>query len=344
MMSQEGGKGKKRKESHQEKPRSGNIPERITNQQSSARKKKRPRTNTSSKKNDASAHVSESLSRSFVTSSIEEEAAEKIDMLRKVPTVPLVARPRSRSVKSKASAVAKFVLDDLQKFIKKNTRLRPFDTEADTQTSAGAGTSSGADSSFSAGLEPLHIGDRSNSESGVSDDSAEHGAEDVADIYTPLLRLTKPRPDSGMRVPMFIRESEMYPCIKALFRYVDDAIDRSPSAGSTRRRLKVCCESDTTPSGADDYNRIDIGLSSRLKTPDDDASGELGKPDYGDMLAVIEAKRSIAEQTTAYRQMYMYTRNIYPEQAGRRFVWGLTFCDSVAHACILGHDNVFSSD
>ncbi|KAJ2594967.1 hypothetical protein H4R99_005545 [Coemansia sp. RSA 1722] len=344
MMSQEGGKGKKRKESHQEKPYSGNIPGRITNQQSSARKKKRPRTNTSSKKNDASAHVSESLSRSFVTSSIEEEAAEKIDMLRKVPTVPLVARPRSRSVKSKASAVAKFVLDDLQKFIKKNTRLRPFDTEADTQTSAGAGTSSGADSSFSAGLEPLHIGDRSNSESGVSDDSAEHGAEDVADIYTPLLRLTKPRPDSGMRVPMFIRESEMYPCIKALFRYVDDAIDRSPSAGSTRRRLKVCCESDTTPSGADDYNRIDIGLSSRLKTPDDDASGELGKPDYGDMLAVIEAKRSIAEQTTAYRQMYMYTRNIYPEQAGRRFVWGLTFCDSVAHACILGHDNVFSSD
>ncbi|KAJ2233270.1 hypothetical protein IWW45_004321 [Coemansia sp. RSA 485] len=340
MMSQEGGKGRKRKESHQEKPYSGNIPERITNQQSSARKKKRPRTNTSSKKNDVSVHVLDSLSRSFVTRSSEEEAAENIGMLRKVPTVPLVARPRSTSVKSKASAVAKFVLDDLQKFIKKNTRLGPFDTETDTQTSAEAGTSSGADSSFSAGLEPLHLGDRSNSESDASDDSAEHGA----DIYTPLLKLTKPRPDNGMRVPVFIKEPEMYPCIKALFRYVDDAIDRSPSAGNTRRRLKVCCKSDTTPSGADDYNRIDIGLSSRPKTPDDDASGELNKPDYGDMLAVIEAKRSITEQTVAYRQMYMYTRNIYPEQAGRRFVWGFTFCDSVAHACILGHDNVFSSD
>ncbi|KAJ2847261.1 hypothetical protein J3B02_004208, partial [Coemansia erecta] len=156
-----------------------------------------------------------------------------------------------------------------------------------------------------------------------------------------------------MSVSRFRKESDMYPCITALFRYVEDAIDRSSAADDIKRRLKVYSKSDATPDGADDYRRIDIGLTFKRKLPDDDVNDdasdeldeldELNEPNYNDMLAVIEAKRLVSEQTRAYQQMYIYTRNVYPEQHNRQFVWGFTFCASVVRACILGHDNVFSS-
>ncbi|KAJ1812287.1 hypothetical protein LPJ56_005551, partial [Coemansia sp. RSA 2599] len=264
-----------------------------------------------------------------------EEAAEKISGIRETSTVPLAVRPRSQLLISKADAAAEFVFEDLQRFIDERTRPGLLDIEADASNEANAD----AAGSLSAGLKSLRASGRSFDEL----DDPENDTD--ATIYEPLLKLVRPLAAGGMPVPQFRREPDMYPCIGALFRYVDDAIDRSLAAGNARRRLKVCSRTDTNPGGADDYTRIDIGLTFRQKTPDDDADAdaELDTPHYGDMLAVIEAKRMVSEQTRAYEQMYMYTRNMYSEQLDRRFAWGLTFCGSVVRACILGHDNVFAS-
>ncbi|KAJ2841815.1 hypothetical protein J3B02_005769, partial [Coemansia erecta] len=57
-----------------------------------------------------------------------------------------------------------------------------------------------------------------------------------------------------------------------------------------------------------------------------------------------EAKRSERDQTDAFEQLFIYNRNLYANQLNRRFTWGFTVCNSLVHACILGHDNIFASE
>ncbi|KAJ2854543.1 hypothetical protein FB639_006353, partial [Coemansia asiatica] len=280
---------------------------------------------------------------SNVQASRESEAIEKTRDILMTSTVPLVARPRSQSLKSKADATAEFVFADMQRFIRKHRSKLDIGAEANSKTDA-ATTKDDDDINFqdvdrrlSVGLKPLNIKGRSSDDLNNAYDS-NNDSKDSASVYKPMLELVNPQTTKGMSVSRFRKESDMYPCITALFRYVEDAIDRSSAADDIKRRLKVYSKSDATPDGADDYRRIDIGLTFKRKLPDDDVNDdasdeldeldELNEPNYNDMLAVIEAKRLVSEQTRAYQQMYIYTRNVYPEQHNRQFVWGFTFCAS----------------
>ncbi|KAJ2738612.1 hypothetical protein H4R23_001028 [Coemansia sp. Cherry 401B] len=49
---------------------------------------------------------------------------------------------------------------------------------------------------------------------------------------------------------------------------------------------------------------------------------------YADLSMIVEAKGSTREQEIAYRQMFRYSRPIYQFQPDRRYLWGLTVCDT----------------
>ncbi|KAJ2718267.1 hypothetical protein GGI07_005824 [Coemansia sp. Benny D115] len=72
--------------------------------------------------------------------------------------------------------------------------------------------------------------------------------------------------------------------------------------------------------------------------------GKLDAANYMNMLAIIEAKKYISDQSAAYEQLLLYTRNLYVCQFDRRFVWGFTVCGSIFCVCIITNDKVYLSD
>ncbi|KAJ2807796.1 hypothetical protein H4R20_001131 [Coemansia guatemalensis] len=138
------------------------------------------------------------------------------------------------------------------------------------------------------------------------------------------------------------KESDMYPRIAAFIQYVSDEVAKgyNSKAGSgiaKPRSLVSFTSFDINAGDADDYTRIDMALT-------DEASIKEGtKPRYRDMLAVIEVKRSQADQDSAFHQLFMYTRNIYANQFNRRFTWGLTVCGTFVCACLFLHDKIHAS-
>ncbi|KAJ1718297.1 hypothetical protein LPJ61_006710, partial [Coemansia biformis] len=94
---------------------------------------------------------------------------------------------------------------------------------------------------------------------------------------------------------------------------------------------------DVTPTGADDTTRTDHMLIGCLN------DGDIADLGYADALCLVKAELSPRDQTQAYEQLVMYSRNIYANQPHRRFVWGLTVCGTLVRACLLTHDRIFSS-
>ncbi|KAJ2719163.1 hypothetical protein GGI07_005377 [Coemansia sp. Benny D115] len=62
------------------------------------------------------------------------------------------------------------------------------------------------------------------------------------------------------------------------------------------------------------------------------------------MLAIIEAKKYISDQSTAYEQLLLYTHNLYVCQFDCQFTWGFTVCNSIVRVCIIANDKVYLSD
>ncbi|KAJ1763636.1 hypothetical protein LPJ74_006779, partial [Coemansia sp. RSA 1843] len=135
--------------------------------------------------------------------------------------------------------------------------------------------------------------------------------------------------------------------------FIADAIDKedrnlsnsSTAARPLLRNIIPFNHADRMPEGADDRDRIDIGLTVK----DDIALGspyrDSTMPDYSKMLALIEAKHSNTKQLQcdAYAQLFKYSRHIYVNQHDRRFVWGLTVCGSTFCICLLGYKRMVSS-
>ncbi|KAJ2718563.1 hypothetical protein GGI07_005698 [Coemansia sp. Benny D115] len=72
--------------------------------------------------------------------------------------------------------------------------------------------------------------------------------------------------------------------------------------------------------------------------------GKLDAANYMNMLAIIKAKKYISNQSTAYEQLFLYTRNLYVCQFDCRFMWGFTVCGSIFCVCIITNDKVYLSD
>ncbi|KAJ2516282.1 hypothetical protein H4217_004676 [Coemansia sp. RSA 1939] len=152
-------------------------------------------------------------------------------------------------------------------------------------------------------------------------------------------------------------ESEMYCPISALLTFIADAIDaaaqevlrktiaqKTIDALGTKRRIVPFRKTDSNPKGSDDYHRIDLGLRVVDEAFSDISPKSASKPDYTDMLAVIEVKTDIGKQQNAYQQLFEYSRNIYVNQHDRRFVWGLTVCGAVFRVCLINNDRMLASD
>ncbi|KAJ2653979.1 hypothetical protein GGH99_007458, partial [Coemansia sp. RSA 1285] len=104
----------------------------------------------------------------------------------------------------------------------------------------------------------------------------------------------------------------------------------------------------------------DIGLV--VCDMDADAALVEGKPYNSEQFAIIEAKASVsraaaadkntanrqnemldADTTQAFKQLFMYTRQVYANQHDRRFMWGITVCDTRVSACILSSGGALAS-
>ncbi|KAJ2695207.1 hypothetical protein GGH99_000284, partial [Coemansia sp. RSA 1285] len=108
--------------------------------------------------------------------------------------------------------------------------------------------------------------------------------------------------------------------------------------------------------GTDDMTRSDIGLA--VSKMDADAALVEGRPYNNEQFAVVEAKSSASkaaaesaagaalstadeqdeklDATTvqAFKQLFLYTRQVYANQCDRRFMWGITACDTRVRACV----------
>ncbi|KAJ2519090.1 hypothetical protein H4217_002915 [Coemansia sp. RSA 1939] len=151
------------------------------------------------------------------------------------------------------------------------------------------------------------------------------------------------------------KETPMYPWISAFFGFVSREIGlqhresytatRGRSGINRPRALLSFEKTNVNPDGSDDYTRTDILLRANHR----DASGNgnaqhlAAKPNYKDVVAVIEVKHLTSEETQAFAQLIIYSRNLYANQHNRRFVWGFTVCGSHVRACVLTSDNIFAS-
>ncbi|KAJ2660635.1 hypothetical protein IWW48_002844 [Coemansia sp. RSA 1200] len=151
------------------------------------------------------------------------------------------------------------------------------------------------------------------------------------------------------------KETPMYPWISAFFGFVSREIGlahRAPCT-TTRGRSRINSplsllpfeKTNINPDCSDDYTRTDILLRANRRDADGDGNAQnlAAKPNYKDVVAVIEAKHLTSEEAQAFAQFIIYSRNLYANQHNRRFVWGFTVCGSHVRACVLTSDNIFAS-
>ncbi|KAJ2603092.1 hypothetical protein H4R99_002470 [Coemansia sp. RSA 1722] len=166
---------------------------------------------------------------------------------------------------------------------------------------------------------------------------------------TPFLYLTS-------HVATSLDEKRMYPAIESLLAFISVAINQAheqiteaTDTGFSQplpRSLATPNQFDRKPAGADSNHRIDMALNTKhvpSAIVDENGKQDSQRPDYSDMLAVLEAKGSVDKQDDAYAQLIEYSRNIYPHQHNRRLVWGLTVCKNALRICILQNDALVAS-
>ncbi|KAJ2659241.1 hypothetical protein IWW48_003578 [Coemansia sp. RSA 1200] len=170
-------------------------------------------------------------------------------------------------------------------------------------------------------------------------------------------------------------ERQMYRPMQAFHLFVaqfiryhlgDTAQGNTPSGVVGPSRLILPYEHvDVKSFGTDDMTRSDIGLA--VSKMDADAALVEGRPYNNEQFAVIEAKASAskaaAESATgavlsmtdeqdekldantvqAFKQLFLYTRQVYAKQCDRRFMWGITACDTRVRVCVLTSGGALAS-
>ncbi|KAJ2521464.1 hypothetical protein GGI11_002003, partial [Coemansia sp. RSA 2049] len=172
-------------------------------------------------------------------------------------------------------------------------------------------------------------------------------SDDNNDEYAHLAKWTKQ--------DNYEKETPMYPWISAFFGFVSREIGlqhiksytatRGRSGINRPRALLPFEKTNGNPDGSDDYTRTDILLRANHRDASGDGNAQhlAAKPNYKDVVAVIEVKHLTTEETQAFAQLIIYSRSLYANQHNRRFVWGFTVCGSHVRACVLTSDNIFAS-
>ncbi|KAJ2655530.1 hypothetical protein IWW48_005491 [Coemansia sp. RSA 1200] len=157
--------------------------------------------------------------------------------------------------------------------------------------------------------------------------------------YAKLQAMEKLRPDRAVA-------DLVKPRNNALVHFTNDIAHRV-----TQRLAMTLLTSDNSndkhtninPDDSDDYTRMDILLRADRRDADGDENAQnlAAKPNYKDVVAVIEVKHLTNEEAQAFAQLIIYSCNLYANQHNRRFVWGSTICGSHVRACVLTSNNIF---
>ncbi|KAJ2552031.1 hypothetical protein EV175_003469 [Coemansia sp. RSA 1933] len=150
------------------------------------------------------------------------------------------------------------------------------------------------------------------------------------------------------------KETPMYPWISDFFGFVSREIGLAHAEFNTAAAARSIDsplallpfeKTNINPDGSDDYTRTDILLRANVRDANGDGTAQnlAAKPNYKDVVAVIEVKHRTSEEIQAFAQLIIYSRNLYANQHNRRFVWGFTICGSHVRACVLTSDNIFAS-
>ncbi|KAJ2626489.1 hypothetical protein H4R22_004792 [Coemansia sp. RSA 1290] len=133
----------------------------------------------------------------------------------------------------------------------------------------------------------------------------------------------------------------------------------NPATASPRLLLPYK-RTDTKYKGSDDDTRADIGLVSRSVGAN--VAMVDGSAYYNEVFAVTEVKASSGppraastadsdigtsqldgDTKQAFKQLFLYSRQVFAEQPDRRFMWGITICDNHIRACILTSSGALAS-
>ncbi|KAJ2762401.1 hypothetical protein H4S06_000678 [Coemansia sp. BCRC 34490] len=172
------------------------------------------------------------------------------------------------------------------------------------------------------------------------------------------------RPERQMYRPM--QAFHLFVAQFIRFHLGDTAQGNTPSGVVGPPRLILPYEHvDVKSFGTDDMTRSDIGLA--VSKMDADAALVEGRPYNNEQFAVIEAKSSASkaaaesaagavlstadeqdeklDATTvqAFKQLFLYTRQVYANQCNCRFMWGITACDTWVRACVFTSGGALAS-
>ncbi|KAJ2485618.1 hypothetical protein IWW37_005898, partial [Coemansia sp. RSA 2050] len=146
-------------------------------------------------------------------------------------------------------------------------------------------------------------------------------------------------------------KKRMYKSIRALVEFLALVVqgrlapsaEMNSSSGLGRRLVLPSSKPDFEPIDADDGMHIDMGLT--CAKPGSKAGALREQVSYYELLAVLEAEikggNSGFEQ--AFKQLIVYTQQMFQQQHNLRFAWGITASGRDARVCHFGPDKAVSS-
>ncbi|KAJ2450335.1 hypothetical protein EV183_004357 [Coemansia sp. RSA 2336] len=281
----------------------------------------------------------------------EDEAAFQVQhMLRvNIPGVMQLARPNDKTQSELAVAIGERICTDLEQRLSSDRRiLRP--------RKCAKGKQLNAPSTANDERRLIVLLDRMGIAAPESSNAELEGK--LAAAFLGLLPWILSAP-SGKQ-----NERKCYPWIQHFHLYIAHLIRHylgNVQVDSASPRLLLPYKrTDTKYKGSDDNTRADIGLVSRPVNAN--VTMVDGSAYYNDVFAVTEVKASsgplraasTADSSTdaadldtdskqAFKQLFMYSRQVFAEQPDRRFKWGITICDNLIRACILTSSGALAS-
>ncbi|KAI9472828.1 hypothetical protein BX667DRAFT_440944 [Coemansia mojavensis] len=274
-----------------------------------------------------------------------------------IPEILQQARPHDEARSELAIATSEYICADLEWRISKgpNQRVLRLRKRAKGKQPDTATSTTNDDSKLAALLNSMGI-------AAANESSAELEGKLAAEFseFQPWVFLSA---SSGKQ-----NERQSYPWIQHFHLYIAHLIrhylgsvqyGENPATASPRLLLPYK-RTDTKYKGSDDDTRADIGLVSRSVGAN--VAMVDGSAYYNEVFAVTEVKASsgpsraasTADSDTstsqldgdtkqAFKQLFLYSRQVFAEQPDRRFMWGITICDNHIRVCILTSSGALAS-
>ncbi|KAI9469392.1 hypothetical protein BX667DRAFT_521015 [Coemansia mojavensis] len=289
----------------------------------------------------------------------ENEADHQVEnmLCANIPEILQQARPHDEARSELAVATSERICADLEWRISKDPnqrvlRLRKRAKGKQPDTATGA---TNDDSKLAALLNSMGI-------AAANESSAELEGKLAAEFseFQPWVFLSA---SSGKQ-----NERQSYPWIQHFHLYIAHLVRHylgsvqygENSATASPRLLLPYKRTDTKYKGSDDDTRADIGLVSRSVGAN--VAMVDGSAYYNEVFAVTEVKASSGplraastadsgidtsqldgDTKQAFKQLFLYSRQVFAEQPDRRFMWGITICDNHIRACILTSSGALAS-